>query len=261
MTVDKGLAFVVSDVFPGAEVELFADGKLVGSATAGSVSATNVYPMSVTITTNSSVTLSESTHVFTATQEEQGEVANVPNVTGPYHLLSAASAALPVTVASEAPEVVDLPSTATQFTLRKSGANVQLVNDSSGAVLDSYPFSTTSQVQIVGAANKAEQLTINFAYGGVFTLPLGVTFAAGAGNPADALIVRGANVANTFNLNGPALVADGLAVNFGGVRKIQLIGGTASDYYTLVSSPANLALVNSGGNDTLDFSKDGAGIA
>lgn len=36
---------------------------------------------------------------------------------------------------------------------------------------------------------------------------------------------------------------------------------TASDYYTFVSSPAALTLVNSGGTDTLDFSQDTAGIS
>ena len=109
-------------------------------------------------------------------------------------------------------------------------------------------------------ANKADQLTVNFAYGGFFTLPLGLTFAAGAGNPADSLVVLGANVANTFNLNGKMLAVDGLPINFAGVQNIKLVGGTASDYYTLVSSPANLTLVNSGGTDTLDFSSDTAAI-
>ncbi len=166
-----------------------------------------------------------------------------------------------MTVAAEPVLTVALPSTAAQFSLRRSGANLQVVADSSGAVVFNQPLSAMSQLQIVGAADTAEQLTVNFAYGGVFTLPLGVTFAAGAGAPPDSLIVRGANVANTFNLNGAALVADGLVVNFADVQEIRLDGGTASDYYTLVSSPAALTLVNSGGTDTLDFSQDTAGIS
>ena len=50
-----------------------------------------------------------------------------------------------------------------------------------------------------------------------------------------------------------------MLVNFAGVKSLRFIGGTATDYYTLVSSPANLALVDSGGG-TLDFSKDTKGI-
>ena len=88
-----------------------------------------------------------------------------------------------------------------------------------------------------------------------------MSFTAGAGAPPDVLIVRGANVANTFNLNGAKLTADGMLVNFAGVKSLRLVGGTDTDYYTLVSSPANLALVNSGGSDTLDFSSDAKGIA
>ncbi len=238
VTVNTSIPFTFTGVFPGATVKLFADGHLVGSATASDPLAT--YPTSVTITTNAGTTFSNGQHVFTATQEVSGTVANVPNRSEAYDLVSALSSTFTLTVASPPPPAATLPSSAAQFTLRKSGANVQLVTDSSGAVLETYPLSTTSQVQIVGAANKADQLTVNFAYGGFFTLPLGLTFAAGAGNPADSLVVLGANVANTFNLNGKMLAVDGLPINFAGVQNIKLVGGTASDYYTLVSSPANL---------------------
>ncbi len=82
VTIDQGLTFDIAGVFPGAEVELLADGKLVGSATANPLAA---YPTSVTITTNSGVTLSEGQHVFTATQEVLGKVTNVPNRSDAYH--------------------------------------------------------------------------------------------------------------------------------------------------------------------------------
>ena len=255
--INQGIVFSVSGVFSGATVKLFADGKLVGSATAATTSGALT---SVSITTNSGATFTDGQHVFTATQEVSGAVANVPNRSDKFDLVSAAST-LNVIVATKPVLTVDLPSTATQFTLRKNGANLQVVADSSGAVAFNQPLSAMSGLQIVGAADKAEQLTVNFAYGGAITLPLGVSFTAGAGTPADSLIVDGANVANTFNLNGTTLSADGLAVNFTGVKKIQIDGGTASDSYTLVSSPANLTLVDSGGTNTLDFSHDTAGIA
>ncbi len=173
------------------------------------------------------------------------------------------SSALKVTVDTQASQVVNLPSglSTNHFTLRRSGVNLQLVNDTTGAVLLNQTIASLSAVQINGADNTAEQLTVDMNYGGAFSLPLGMIFAAGAGSPADVLVVRGTNAATTYTLNGASLVAGGLTINYSGVQGgIQLKGGIGNDDYVLNSSPANVKITDAGGSNTLDFSGDSAGV-
>ena len=150
-------------------VTLYENGTQVASGTAtGST---------LTLTTNPSTTFTPATYVFTATQTYQSSNIDIGNDTQPVTLASAASTALNVTVA--VPQVTTLPSglSTNHFTLRRSGNNVQLVNDSTSQVLQTWVNGeVTAPVQISGAANTAEQLTVDFTYGGTFSLPLGLSF-------------------------------------------------------------------------------------
>ena len=154
-------------------VTLYEDGTQVGTGTAtGST---------LTITTNPSVTITPGVHAFTATQTYQSSNIDIGNDTQPVTLASAASTALNVTVAAS--QVTTLPSglSTNHFTLRLQGNNVQLVNDSTSQVLQTWVNGeATAPVQITGAANTAEQLTVDFSYGGTFSLPLGLSFVPGA---------------------------------------------------------------------------------
>ena len=153
---------------PAQTVDLYCDGKLVGSATSNATLSTL---QTVTITTKAGVTFSDGSHVFTATQVAQGTVSGVPNDSNTYRLTSAASKGLTVIIASEPVNTVDLPTTATQFSAEKRRQR---------AVDQRHqrrrPAEQAAQRDVGGggrgAADEADQLTINYAYGGVFDFPL-----------------------------------------------------------------------------------------
>ena len=253
----KGLEFQMSGLFPvaGATVTIFADGKAVKTEA--------VTDSTMTITIDSGTALANGLHTFTASQDiYTADIDNIiPNRHDSSNLQSALSVPVAVTVDNVPPQVVNLTaSQGTKFTLRRLGANVELLADASGKVLLDKPISVLSSVQITGAAKTAEQLTIDLFTGGVFTLPLGVVFTAGTGAPPDTLLVSGPGTGTTFNLTSTALVVAGLNTNYSGVGTIKLIGGAGNDHYTLTSSPANVVVSDSGGFDALDFSGDSAGV-
>ena len=106
---------------------------------------------------------------------------------------------------------------------------MQLVNDSTGQVLrTSVNGEATAPVQITGAANKAEQLTVELHLRRDVFVPLGLSFVPGASTPPDVLIVRGPNAADTFNLTSATLTANSQIINYSGVQQIQLKGGTSN---------------------------------
>jgi cyclophilin family peptidyl-prolyl cis-trans isomerase len=261
--IDNSLQFQVTGLEASSTnsltVDLYEDG---GTTPIGTGTATG---SSLTITTLPSVTITPGEHAFTATQTYQTKNIDVGNDTQPATLTSAASTALDINVVSAVP--VTLPatlnasssSTANDFTLRLQGSNVQLVNDSSGQVLKTWVNGeSTTPVQIDGAAGTAEQLTVNFAYGGTFSLPLGLSFVGGS--VPDVLVVSGPNSADTFTLSNTTLVAAGLNITYSSVQQMQLRGGSGNDAYVLNSSAANVVIADTGGTNSLNFSGDSAGI-
>ena len=76
--------------------------------------------------------------------------------------------------------------------------------------------------------------------------------------PPDTLVVRAAT-SSTYNLTNTTLASAGSYINYAGVGTIKLIGA-GSDRYVLNSSPANVAITDTKGANTLDFSGDSAGI-
>jgi cyclophilin family peptidyl-prolyl cis-trans isomerase len=102
-TSGKTLQYQVNGVVSGAIVKLYADGTLVGSATASSTS--------VTITTNGAVTLNDGTHAITATQTLAGRAVHVGNLDTTADLVSNSSAALSTVVDTTSPQFSFTPVT------------------------------------------------------------------------------------------------------------------------------------------------------
>lgn len=92
----KPLLFQVDGVIDGALVELFADGTLIGSATADGTS--------VTITTNETVTLTDGAHVITARQTLEDVEVSAGNLQTTVDLASSPTANYVITVETVAPE-------------------------------------------------------------------------------------------------------------------------------------------------------------
>jgi cyclophilin family peptidyl-prolyl cis-trans isomerase len=254
LNVDTGFTFTVSGLFEGTDVTIFANGQELYSTPSTAAS--------MTITTPSGTTLSDGVYTFTASQTDSLVDVTAGNQSITKDLVSPLSTGEQVTLNTTA-TAVTLPSgqgAATKFTLRRLGANAELVTDSSGKVLWTVPTASVVGLNVIGVANTAEQLTVDLNVGGVFAFKTGVAFTAGAGVSNDVLIVRGNNAGNTFNLSSAGLVVGGMDLTFTGVSPLRLHGGTGNDDYILPSSATNVAITDPGGNNTLDFSGDSKGI-
>ena len=102
----KTLQFEVDGVLSAADVQLFADGTLIGEATASGTSV-----VITTINTSSTVPLTDGTHSFTATQTLSNTAVNVGNLQTTVNLASAASSSLSVIVDATPPQFSFTPIT------------------------------------------------------------------------------------------------------------------------------------------------------
>ncbi len=249
--IDNSLEFQVSGLFSGLTVDLYYEGSATPIATGTATGST------LNLTTNSATTLPPGAHTFYATQTYSSSSVEVGNFQPASETLtSQPSSTLSLTVSTTAVNLTG----GTQFTLRRSGAYLQLVNDTTGVALLNQTIASISAIQINGAAGAADQVTVNMLYGGAFTLPNGqVTFTAGSGSPGDLLVFQGANVADTLTLNNTSLVAGGLTIGYTNLQGITLKGGTGADNYVLNSSPASVKIIDAAGVNALNFSGDTAG--
>ncbi len=87
--------------------------------------------------------------------------------------------------------VVPTPVTgAADWVLRRSGPNIQVFNKQTNAVVSQRPYAMILGVQINGAVSVVDSLTIDFQFGGLFSLPNGIRFEGNTGT--DVLKIRGA---------------------------------------------------------------------
>jgi hypothetical protein len=104
---------------------------------------------------------------------------------------------------------------ASQLTLRKSGTQLQLVNDANGAVLVARPEALYIGAEIRGSSTLSDRLTINAAHGGFPWMPAGVLFNGGAGS-GDSLHYIGSGIerlsCTTGQVSGRAVISIGPVV-------------------------------------------------
>jgi RTX calcium-binding nonapeptide repeat (4 copies) len=91
--------------------------------------------------------------------------------------------------------------TARQLTLRKSGTQIQIADDSTGSAIVSRFAVTYLGVQIGGVSVHSDRLTVDFDYGGSMVLPAGVTFNGGSGG-ADSIRFVGTTFEDVSNSTG-----------------------------------------------------------
>ena len=88
-------------------------------------------------------------------------------------------------------------------TIRKNGGQVEIVNDATGAVLDSLELEYLQSIALNGIAG-VDTVTIDYAYGGFFPLPGGMSISGSSG--ADTLNVVGlANLTAQYLASGNGL--------------------------------------------------------
>ncbi|NLF73514.1 MAG: cadherin-like domain-containing protein, partial [Candidatus Anammoximicrobium sp.] len=90
---------------------------------------------------------------------------------------------------------------ANQITLRKNGTDLEIVRDADAQVLASKPLADTTIVIVTGADAADDQLTVDLAAGGFFSLAGGVDFSGGAGGH-DTLVLSGSVTTVRYDATG-----------------------------------------------------------
>jgi Ca2+-binding RTX toxin-like protein len=131
------------------------------------------------------------------------------------------------------------------LTLRKSGADVVLVDDRTANVLLRRAAGDPAAVLIPGGDGD-DQLTIDFAPGGFFTLPPGSAFDAGGGS--DRLV---ASLDGDMTANADALTVGGFRLGFTGLERLDLVGGAGNNVLDASAFLGSATLDGGAGNDVL----------
>jgi autotransporter-associated beta strand protein len=158
-------------------------------------------------------------------------------------------------VSFTSPLVYNAPSdgAAHHYTLRLNGANLELVNNDTMAILVSQALATTTAVQITGASNLNDSLTIDYSFGGFFTVSGGVSFNGGGGSGNDLLKVLGTGTTGAGYTPSPTTPGTGTVqvtsgaqtgtVNFVGLQALD-VTGMAGVTLTTPSSNDNVTVQN-----------------
>ena len=138
--------------------------------------------------------------------------------------------------------------------------NQVLVYDAIGNDALTYTsFTSTDSVEIDCPAGQANTVWVVVPASGS-PLPQQVLIQGASGSTNNQVIMYGTNGANTFTLNGGTVTSNGLSTQVTNVQKLTLAGFGGNDDYTLDSSSEPTRVVDTGGNNTMDFSHDTAGV-
>jgi Ca2+-binding RTX toxin-like protein len=149
---------------------------------------------------------------------------------------------------------------ANQMVLRTNGADLELIDGATNATLLRQALSVTDKLTITGVDTETETLTIDFAFGGKFTLPGGVQFLAGS-LLGDGLSFAGTADADNVLLDGSTATFGSLVVNTTGVDRFDFDAGEGDDQFTVMGQPTSVGyttLMGNAGNDTYQLSTTGA---
>jgi hypothetical protein len=112
-----------------------------------------------------------------------------------------------------------------------------------------------SAVTITG---NADPLTVDFNFGGLFSIPNGITFNSVADN--DTLVVKGPSATNSFALNSGQVTVGGSAINYAGVGSLQVFGLGKNDTITVNSLTKGMATAVDGGTGTTTLTVNGTAL-
>ncbi len=132
---------------------------------------------------------------------------------------------------------------AADWVLRRSGTYIQVFDKSTNSVISQRPYAKILGVQFNGAASVADSLTIDFQFGGLFSLPNGIRVEGNTGT--DLLKIRGAgNELLTFR---PSSTASGIT-SFDVNGNLVTMMGVES---TVVSNVSSLDIETQNSTDVL----------
>jgi cyclophilin family peptidyl-prolyl cis-trans isomerase len=142
-----------------------------------------------------------------------------------------------------------------------SGNKVQIYNNVTQSVLSSATFKSSDTIEIDAPAGQSNKVTVMVPNSSTAPLPQKVFVNGVSGGTNNSVTVYGANSANAFNLNGATVTDNSLPTQIANVQNLTLTSPGGNAYYTLTNSiAATTNVVAMGGNNTLDFSHDTAGV-
>jgi cyclophilin family peptidyl-prolyl cis-trans isomerase len=145
-------------------------------------------------------------------------------------------------------------------TITLSGNQFQIYDNIAKAILNSSTFNSTDTIEIDCPAGQTNLVTVVLPTSTVAALPKQVLVQGKTGSTNNQVTIVGTNGTNKFTLAGGTVTANGLATAIATVQKLTLKGGAGNDTYALNSSTVPAAIVDTGGYNTVDFSKDTAGV-
>ncbi len=259
-SASKELQFLVSGATNGDQVTVYADGVAIGTATATSGS--------VVVSTNGSTTLLDGEHTFTATETALNESASYSDTGGnsrteSANVVSLNSPAIQLNVAANSAVVATIPTNTSaggNVTVYFSGSNAIVYDAITHSVLAQAAFNSSSTVEVDAPAGQANNVLILLPSSASAPLPQLVLVGGADGSTDNQVTVFGTNNANTFTLSGNTVTANGLQTQISHVQNLTLAGRGGNDDYTLDSSNTPTWVVDTGGYNTMDFSKDSGAV-
>jgi Ca2+-binding RTX toxin-like protein len=126
------------------------------------------------------------------------------------------------------------------------------------------PLADALSLTVLGAANKADNVTVNVTGIDGTGLPGGIIVNGGAGSGVDTLTVRGTSGDDTLAIGPEAVIVTSatgaVQVPFSGFERLRLDGMAGNDTYAIPALPLPTTIVDVRGNDTLDFSQATTGV-
>lgn len=178
--------------------------------------------------------------------------------------------------------VLAMPRDADDWTIRRNGDRLEVIDSSLGVVSSEFLRDLHSVTITSAQDGPPNRLTLDLAAGAYFSLPGGIMFDAGVATPdALRLLLGEDNDSVSIDdqlavINGGLMVrwvgVDSLSIDAGGGNdvvsmrgrsasgRIDLLGGLGDDVYALATRNSVLRISDSGGVDTIDFSRASAGV-
>lgn len=150
-----------------------------------------------------------------------------------------------------------------KLTLRKQGESLEIVNDRDGGVLLSHDASDINSLSILAADGRAMQFTIDFAFGGSFALPAGLSITGGTIGKEDSLILRATSGEDELLIEGAAASLNGLAITTQNIEHLRAHTGHGNDHIAFNGAIgfASIFIEDSAGNDRYDLATTSIEIA
>jgi hypothetical protein len=121
------------------------------------------------------------------------------------------------------------------LTLRLNGADLQIFDNNTQVVVASQPLAETSMIEVAGADGQQNKLTVDFGFGGFFSLPGGISFTGGVASDNRLRIIGTGQTTGTYTPDasapgyGKATVAlanQSVAIGFTGLKTLGASGMT-----------------------------------